>query len=410
MQTVNIGLFGFGVVGEGIYHVLQQKPQLGVRIQRIVIKHPEKIRNAPSVLFSTDANTILQDADIALVVELIDDAEAAFDIALRALRSGKSVISANKKMIAAHLPVLVETARTHQVSFLYEAAVCGSVPVIRNLEEYFDNDLITHITGIVNGSTNFILTHMHKKSIPYSTALQQAQENGYAESNPALDVEGWDAANKIRIACVHAFGAYVDAKCILVKGITSISDFDIQYAKEKGYVIKLIATCSVDADGVLTEISVLPTFIPRYHPLRLTNDAFNGILIGGQLTDEQFLYGKGAGRYPTASAVLSDISAYTYQYRYAYKKGIQRVHEVRDVEATCYIRFQPQSAPDFSQIGEVHEYYRTAKAHVVIVTGSLQAIVSACAGNHISLIRFPEPVAAQWKTSESLQEEAVYVS
>ena len=166
MQTVNIGLFGFGVVGEGIYHVLQQKPQLGVRIQRIVIKHPEKNRNAPSVLFSTDANTILQDADIALVVELIDDAEAAFDIALRALRSGKSVISANKKMIAAHLPVLVETARTHQVSFLYEAAVCGSVPVIRNLEEYFDNDLITHITGIVNGSTNFILTHMHKKSIP----------------------------------------------------------------------------------------------------------------------------------------------------------------------------------------------------------------------------------------------------
>lgn len=410
MQTVNIGLFGFGVVGEGIYHVLQQKPQLGVHIHRIVIKHPEKERNAPSELFSTDAQTILQDSSIALVVELIDDAEAAFDIALQALHAGKSVISANKKMIAAHLPVLVETARAHQVSFLYEAAVCGSVPVIRNLEEYFDNDLITHITGIVNGSTNFILTHMHKKSIPYSTALQQAQENGYAESNPALDVEGWDAANKIRIACVHAFGAYVDAACVLVKGITAISDFDIRYAKEKGYVIKLIATCAVDAQSELTEISVLPTFIPRYHPLRLTNDAFNGILIGGQLTDEQFLYGKGAGRYPTASAVLSDISAYTYQYRYAYKKGIRVVQSVRDVEATCYIRFQPETPPDFSLIGEVHEYYRTAKSHVVIATGLLKNILAACADTSISLIRFPASVAEQWKTSASLQQEAVYAN
>lgn len=410
MSAINIGLFGFGVVGEGIYHVLQQKPQLGVRIQRIVIRHPEKNRNAPSALFSTDANTILQDADIALVVELIDDADAAFDIALRALRSGKSVISANKKMIAAHLSVLVETARAHQVSFLYEAAVCGSVPVIRNLEEYFDNDLITHITGIVNGSTNFILTHMHKKSIPYSTALQQAQENGYAESNPALDVEGWDAANKIRIACVHAFGAYVDADCILVKGITAISDFDIRYAKEKGYVIKLIATCAVDAQSELTEISVLPTFIPRYHPLRLTNDAFNGILIGGQLTDEQFLYGKGAGRYPTASAVLSDISAYTYQYRYAYKKGIRQVQQVREVKATCYIRFNPQLPPDFSEIGEIHEYYRTSKTHVVIATGNLQKILSVCSGDAISVIRLPEPIAAQWNASETLLDEAVYAN
>lgn len=388
MPSVNIGLFGFGVVGEGIYRVLQQKPQLGAVISRVVIKHPEKERQAPAHLFSTDAYTILDDPEIALVVELIDDAEAALHITLEALRRGKSVISANKKMIAAHLPVLVETARAHKVSFLYEAAVCGSVPIIRNLEEYFDNDLITHVTGIVNGSTNYILTRMHKENLSYAAALEQARAAGYAERDPALDVEGWDARNKIRIAAVHAFGLYVDAEAIPVKGITSISDFDMRYAKEKGYVIKLLAHCSVHADGTLKEISVVPSFIPKLHALRLTDDAFNGVLIGGQLSDTQFLYGKGAGRYPTSSAVLSDISAYTYAYAYAYKKGIRRVTHYASVEDVFYVRFPALRAAEICAAGEVLEYYRSAQHHYVIMRSALPHLLEICQSPDISVVRF----------------------
>ncbi len=199
MKKLNIGLFGFGVVGEGIYQVLSQKPQLNANIKKIVIKHPDKKRNAPSELFSTEADEILNDEEIDVVVELIDDADAAFEIVKKAMNSGKSVVSANKKMIAENHLELIELQREKNVSFLYEAAVCGSVPILRNLEEYYDNDLLNYIQGIVNGSTNYILTKMRTENESYEIALKAAQENGFAESDPTLDVEGFDAANKLSI-------------------------------------------------------------------------------------------------------------------------------------------------------------------------------------------------------------------
>lgn len=330
MNRIQAGLFGFGVVGEGIYRVLLDKTGIGVDICRVVIRHPEKERNAPGSLFTTDPNAVLEDNSISLVIELIDDAEAALDIVLRAMRNKKSVISANKKMIAAHHALLIDVARENDVSFLYEAAVCGSVPVIRNLEEYFDNDLISSVSGIVNGSTNYILTGMAKHKRTFSEALTEAQKAGFAESDPTLDVRGLDAVNKLKIIALHAFGTLVQDADIAVKGIQSVTANDMQYAREKGYVIKLIATCSSNKEGLLTEVSVLPTFLPRFHPLRLTDNEFNGVLIGSALADAQFFYGKGAGRYPTASAVLSDISAYTYHYRYAYKKGVRSANVVAD--------------------------------------------------------------------------------
>jgi homoserine dehydrogenase len=390
MKTINIGLFGFGVVGEGIYQVLSQKPGLGCRIEKIVIKHPEKTRNAPSSFFSTNASDILDNPDIDLVVELIDDAEAAFDIVTKAFENGKSVISANKKMIAEHHETLIESARKHDVSFLYEASVCGSIPVIRNLEEYFDNDLINSVTGIVNGSTNFILTQMAKNQLSYDEALALAREKGFAESDPSQDVEGRDAANKLQIIALHAFGKKVCQSDIVVKGITSITAFDQAFAREKNLVIKLLATCKADESGSLSELSVLPAFIPKGHPLRLTDNEFNGVVIGGQLSDEQFLYGKGAGRYPTSSAVLSDISAYRYQYKYEYKKGIHPHDAAVGADEKCFYISYGADIPDFDPrlLGPVLEKYEDASNRYVVVRCSLTKIRSLAGRKDVSVISF----------------------
>lgn len=388
MKNITIGLFGFGVVGEGIYRVLEKKPGLGATISKVVIKHPDKKRNAPAHLFSAHAYDILLNPDIDLVVELIDDADAAFNIVTRAFEKGKSVISANKKMIATHLETLIALARQNNVSFLYEAAACGSIPIIRNLEEYFDNDLITSVTGIINGSTNFILTQMSKKNMSYDEALLLAQEKGFAESDPSLDVEGWDARNKLKILALHAFGVLVPDHAIAVKGISSVTTDDLSYAREKNLVIKLVASCTTSPEGQITELSVLPTFLPRFHPLRLTDNEFNGVVIGGELSDEQFFYGKGAGRYPTSSAVLSDISAYGYQYRYAYKKGIQHATPNVHNKHKFYLSFR-EDIPDFDLtfLGPVLEQYKRDGFQFAVVESTLEKVKPFLENPGISVIK-----------------------
>lgn len=324
MQKLNIGLFGFGVVGEGIYKVLEEKPQLNAQIKKIVIKDSNKHRNAPSELFFADPNSILNDEEINVVVELISDADAAYHIITSAFEKGKHVVSANKKLIADHHEELLELQNKNQVSFLYEASVCGSVPIIRNLEEYFDNDLLNYVTGIVNGTTNYILTKMANENESYQNALQSAQENGFAEADPTADVEGFDAAHKLSIITLHAFGTKIDSSGIIRKGITSLKTNDFGYAKEKGYTIKLIANTKVIQETGEITASVLPTFVKLDQTIALVNNEFNGVLIGSSLSDEQFLYGKGAGRYPTSSAVLSDISALQYDYKYAIRKKLDQ--------------------------------------------------------------------------------------
>src|ERR1700744_4720300 len=187
-----IGLFGFGVVGEGLYRVLQQTPSLKATLKKVCIKNPGKKRNAPLELFTTDRDLILNDPEINVVVEVIDDSEAAFRIVSTALTNGKAVVSASKKMIAEHLPELLALQQQTGQPFLYESAACASIPVIRNLEEYYDNDLLHSIKAIVNGSTNFILTKIFEEKLDFKQALILAQQLGFAESNPTLDVERYD--------------------------------------------------------------------------------------------------------------------------------------------------------------------------------------------------------------------------
>ncbi len=300
-KQLTIGLFGFGVVGEGLYKVLQQTPSLNGEIRKVCIKHPDKQRNAPQELFTTDKDELLQDESINVIVEVIDDADAAFDIVKTALLKGKSVVSASKKMIAEHLPELLQLQQETGLPFLYESAACASIPVIRNLEEYYDNDLLHSIKAIVNGSTNFILTKIFEDKLEFATALKLAQDLGFAESNPKLDVEGYDAVNKWTFLLTHAYGIVTDTDQILFNGIQNIQLGDAKVAREKGYEIKLVAQAKKLSDGNVAAV-VLPQFIAQQDPLTFVKNEYNGVVIESGFADKQFFYGKGAGSFPTASA------------------------------------------------------------------------------------------------------------
>jgi homoserine dehydrogenase len=357
-KVLQIGLFGFGVVGEGIYRVLQQTPSLSAAIKKVCIKHAEKERDAPASLFTTNYEEILNDPQIDLIVELIDDAKEAYKIVSTALKNKKSVVSANKKMIAEHLPELIQLQNENEVSFLYEAAVCGSIPIIRNLEEYYDNDLLQSICGIVNGSTNYILTKIIDEGLSYADALQKAQLLGFAESNPALDVEGIDATNKLTILLAHAYGIITKPEELLHLGITRLHATDTKFAEEKAFQIKLTAQAYKLSNGKVAAF-VLPQFVKEESQLFRVKNEYNGVIIESKLADKQFLYGKGAGRYPTSSAVISDISALSYDYKYEYKKlnRKEKYHLTNAYYLKVFVSFNDWSEVnkwDFEQVSEFH--------------------------------------------------------
>ena len=332
---LTIGLFGFGVVGEGLYKVLQQTPSLKASIKRICIKHPGKKRDAPPELFTTQKDALLFDKDINVIVEVIDDADAAFEIVSTALKNKKAVVSASKKMIAEHLPELLQLQQQTDMPFLYEAAACASIPVIRNLEEYYDNDLLHSIKAICNGSTNFILTKMFEDKLSFTDALLMAQQLGFAESNPKLDVEGYDAVNKWSFLLTHAYGIVENPKNIVFTGIQNIQLSDALAAKEKNNDIKLVAQAKKLKNGKVAAF-VLPQLIAKDDHLSFVKNEYNGVVIESSFADKQFFYGKGAGSFPTASAVLSDISALRYDYRYEYKKLYH--HQPGELTDDFYIR------------------------------------------------------------------------
>lgn len=234
-KNLRLGLFGFGCVGQGLYHVLEETEGIKANIRKIGVKHRGKKRILPAEMFTYEKSEILDDPEIDVVVEMIDDAEAAFDIVKTALQNGKSVVTANKKMLAEHLEEIYRLQQQCGKPVLYEASVCGAIPIIRNLEEYYDNDLITRIEGIFNGSTNYILTKVFEERKNYAESLKQAQELGFAESDPSLDVKGFDAKYKLVIAIAHTFGVFVKPDDIVNIGIDKISEVDLKFARERIY-------------------------------------------------------------------------------------------------------------------------------------------------------------------------------
>lgn len=390
-----IGLFGFGVVGEGLYRVLQQTPSLNASLKRVCIKDPAKNRNAPGNLFTTDKNELLNDPDINVIVEVIDDAKAAFDIVKTALLNGKDVVTASKKMIAENLPALLELQNQTGRSLLYESAACTSIPVIRNLEEYYDNDLLHSIKAIVNGSTNFILTKMFEDGLDFKQSLLLAQQCGFAESDPSLDIEGYDALNKWIFLLTHAYGIIENPEALLFNGIQHIQQEDAAVAKSKNLQIKLVAQAQKLKNGNVAAF-VLPQFIPADDHLSFVKNEYNGVVIESGFADKQFFYGKGAGSLPTASAVLSDIAALRYEYKYEYKKLYHHTPHNLDnsIRLRVYVSFEKTDIVPREEFDWVEEFHVHEKRQYIIGGISLERLKSTNWWREpgTSLIVAPDPI------------------
>ncbi|MBC8986591.1 homoserine dehydrogenase [Pedobacter sp. N36a] len=374
-KKLKIGLFGFGVVGQGLHDIIRGQ-DLNLEIIKIAIKNPEKKRSLDAHLFTTDHDEILNNEEINTIVELIDDADAAYHITKRALISGKNVVSANKKMIANHLAELVELQEKHGVSLLYEGAVCGSIPIIRNLEEYYNNELLHGISGIFNGSSNYILSKIFNENMEYGVALKQAQDLGFAETDPIMDVGGYDPKFKLAIATAHAYGLFIDPSDILNIGIQNLNDDDIRYAKEKNFKIKLVPTArKISSKQVVTY--VLPKFVKSDDFLFNVENEYNGVTVQAAFADKQFFFGKGAGGHPTGAAVLSDIAALRYDYRYEYKKYHQQnglIH-TDHVNIEVYLRYSNEDTLAQLQVENIVERFSRQDYKYVIGSISLKTLL-----------------------------------
>ena len=366
MKTkINIGLFGYGCVGQGFYKALKQSPNVNAEIKKIVVKDKYKERDLPQKYFTFQASDILIDTEINTVVELIDDADAAYDIVKSALNLGKHVVSANKKLIAEHLDELINLAKEKGVSFLYEASVCASIPIIRNLEDYFKSDEIKGFQGICNGTTNYILSRTNQ-GLTYDKALAEAQDLGFAESDPTLDVDGFDAKYKLIILLKHAFGVSTQPNEVFNCGIRNILTEHVAFADEENYKIKLFSFAQKIDEKVFGFVA--PFLISPKHPNYHVENEFNAVNVNAKWSHEQLFLGKGAGSEPTASAVLSDVTALNDDYKYDYAQSNSETSNAftNDFYLKIYLACQDQKHLEdiaFEITDKVHQsddyYYKT---------------------------------------------------
>ncbi len=314
MKEVVIGFLGCGNVGGGVWNLLENfrkeiahRNHLTVRVKKALVRDVNKARTCgvPQELLTTDVNEIVADPEISIVVEFMGGEQPATEYMLRALRAGKTVVTANKVAVALNWHRLQAEAQDHKVGFYYEASVCGAIPIINVIQNSLQANRIGQMMGIINGTTNYILSRMYDNGEDYREVLGDAQRLGLAEPNPAADVEGYDAAYKLSIMASLAFHGRVPFKNVYVEGITRLTAMDISCGKEMGYVLKLLAIAKREDNTV--QVRVHPTFLPESHPLASVNGSFNGVYINGHACQEMMLQGRGAGDMPTASAVVSDI-------------------------------------------------------------------------------------------------------
>lgn len=313
-QTVKVGLMGFGTVGTGVVRIIQGHQEdlliqtgLGIEIHKILVQDKEKARSLANVnhLITTDPNDLLQDPEIDVIVEVIGGIQPTKDYLLTALENGKHVVTANKDLMALHGGEILKKAQENNCDVFYEASVAGGIPILRALVEGFSSDRITKMMGIVNGTTNYILTKMSQEGAEYADVLKESQALGYAEANPTSDVEGLDAARKMAILSTLGFRVAMNLDEVNVKGISKVSKEDIAYGKKLGYEVKLLGLAKRDNDEI--EVSVQPTMIHKSHPLASVNGVFNAVYVHGEAVGETMFYGPGAGELPTATAVVSDL-------------------------------------------------------------------------------------------------------
>lgn len=313
-RVIKAALLGLGTVGTGVYKVLKSQEEemsakvgCKVEITRILVRNIEKAAakvKDPSVL-TNSWKSILEDPEIEIVIELIGGINPAREYILQALNAGKHVVTANKDLIAVHGHELLDAAHAKKVDFLFEAAVAGGIPIIRPLKQCLAGNHMTEVMGIVNGTTNFILTKMSQEGMEFKDALALATELGYAEADPTADIEGLDAGRKVAILASVAFNSRVVFNDVYTEGIAKITLKDIHYAKEMGRAIKLLGVARNTEDGI--EVYVCPMLIPSTHPLATVNDSYNAVFVHGDAVEDAMFFGRGAGELPTASAVVGDV-------------------------------------------------------------------------------------------------------
>lgn len=357
-KKIKAALLGLGTVGGGVYKLVQRQKEEMVKksganleITRILVHNMNKQREGVDASLLTDNwKEIVEDPEISIVIEVMGGIEPAKTMILEALCAGKNVVTANKDLVAVHGRELLDAAQENQVDFLFEAAVAGGIPIIRPLKQCLAANEIDEVIGIVNGTTNYILTKMFEDGMDFSEALAKATELGYAEADPTADVEGLDAGRKVAILASIAFHSRVVFDDVYTEGITKISAKDVAYAKEFGSVIKLLGVAHNREDGI--EVAVYPMMLPKNHPLASVRDSFNAVFVHGDALDDAMFYGRGAGELPTASAVMGDVIDIIRDIRFSCTGRISctcykntTVKSSDDVKNKFFVRMQVTNKP-----------------------------------------------------------------
>lgn len=316
-RTLQIGLAGFGNVGAGVYknieknrHLLRERSGRDIVVRRIAVRDPAKARTVelPTDLVTTDLNELVEDPEISMIVELIGGIDRAFDLVKSSLENGKAVVTGNKALLAERGQELFAIAEKHNRPIYYEAAVAGGIPIIKTVQESLIGNHIQSVVGIINGTCNYILTRMTEAGLDYEEALGEAKQLGYAEADPTLDINGWDAAHKAIIIASLSYGCWVPCDSIYVEGIEEINAVDIAFADRLGYTVKLLGVIQLHEESGAIEVRVQPSLVPDEHILSSVKGVFNAILVSGDVVGETLFYGSGAGQDPTSSSVIADIA------------------------------------------------------------------------------------------------------
>lgn len=372
-ETISVGLLGFGTVGTGVYKMIQEnqtdlqyKVGCNVEVKKVLIKDVSKEREIPvsRELLTTDANDVLYDPDIDVVIEVAGGIETARRFILTAFAQKKHVVTANKDLIALYGDELFEAAKDSGCDLFFEASVAGGIPIIRALVDGLASDRITRMMGIVNGTSNYILTKMSKHQLKYEDVLSEAQAKGFAEADPSADVDGLDAARKMAILSMLGFSTNVSLEDVTIEGMSELTNEDIDYGKRLGYVIKLLGIAKRNNGSV--EVSVQPTLISEKHPLASVDDEYNAVFVNGESVGETMFYGPGAGQLPTATAVVSDVIAVLKNMRLGvcgnafrtsyYKKQLKRPDEIRLKNFfRLFVKDQPGVFSQITSLFAAHE-------------------------------------------------------
>ncbi|KXV07602.1 homoserine dehydrogenase [Caballeronia megalochromosomata] len=381
MEPIKVGLLGFGTVGSGTFTVLRRNQEeikrragRGIEIARVAVRTPAKAEAAKQegITVTDDFNAVVDDPAIDIVCEMIGGTGFARELVLRAIANGKHVVTANKALLAVHGTEIFEAARAKGVMVAFEAAVAGGIPIIKALREGLTANRIEYIAGIINGTTNYILSEMRDRGLDFATALKAAQELGYAEADPTFDIEGVDAAHKVTIMSAIAFGVPVQFDRAYVEGISKLAAIDIRYAEDLGYRIKLLGIARRTEKGI--ELRTHPTLIPAKRLLANVEGAMNAVVVHGDAVGTTLYYGKGAGAEPTASAVVADLV------------DVTRLHTADPEHRVPHLAFQPESLSNtpILPIDEVTSGYYL-RLRVADVTGVLANITRILADKGISI-------------------------